>query len=289
MRTVIILLFQLFIIQSIAQPSFIREDKLWSQVRYSSTEGYPYTTKYTKFEGDTLINGYTYSKVFESWDEDMMNWEMVGFIRETDTFSVFYCDKYDQTERLLYDFGMQIGEGIPMPWSETEQFLLDSIRTQPFGIYQEPRKHFYFSYNGGSLVDVWIEGIGSLKGVLTGLEFYGFVGEYRELLCFSENDSLKYIFEKYNTCYFNNTRVEERLTEKIYIVYNNQSLIIDYVRLRLDRHQFSLFDITGRKVLYWELPLQDQVILEVPDLSKGIYVYYLGSNQSSFSGKILVQ
>ncbi|MFN8206065.1 MAG: T9SS type A sorting domain-containing protein [Bacteroidales bacterium] len=169
-------------------------------------------TTITHFNGDTIINGLKYSKVWESDDSLQQNWELYGFIREdTTTHEVFYLNHLSE-EGKIYDFGIELYDtvsifntyiySLPYPVLIT-CYLIDSVL-----INDEFRLRYYlgfsFSNNQYSNVDTWIEGIGSVDGIFaSAIHGSGFSGGYFKLLCYSENDYVLYVNPKFHTCYTN--------------------------------------------------------------------------------------
>ena len=200
MRLLLITCFSLAAFPGFCQ-SFISEGKLWSDVAYGTEYGHPYRSSYVKFAGDSTLNDLIYKKVYRSRSEAQRGWTFEGLIRETDTGTVYYRHHSDTVDNLLYDFGVEENEGIQSVDFEDITYYIDSIRLKPFGEYMEMRKHFYISRNHRYNCETWVEGVGSLRGVLSDLSFLEMVGEGRNLVCFSENDTLKYIDNPCNTCF----------------------------------------------------------------------------------------
>ena len=102
-----------------------------------------------------------------------------------------YIQGNNETHILFYDFSMQEGDSI-QAWNYGSQYLwyyLDSIRTAD--IAGKLRKIFYL-HNSYETV-VWVEGIGSLAGLLKpgieqSLEYWG----AGELLCMEQNEEFIY-------------------------------------------------------------------------------------------------
>ncbi|MCD6366414.1 MAG: hypothetical protein J7L46_02620, partial [Bacteroidales bacterium] len=146
------------------------------------------------FQQDTVIDGKTYKKVFCSLDEFMTNWEEYCYIRETPDKKVYMRSDTSQQEYLLYDMEANLNDTLWVTgiesYLESWSFVsysrvIDTIDSVLIGnIY---RKRLLL--NGG--LGEWIEGMGSMTGILHNAS--GLVGgDWFELLCFSENDTVKY-------------------------------------------------------------------------------------------------
>jgi len=163
-------------------------------------------TTTNKFLNSQNFNGNTYREVYEIEDSTQTNWSQVGLIRE-DTVNkrVYYSDGYS-TEGLLYDFSISTGDTVVV-----ENAYRDFISTlvcetiDTVFISGEPKKRFsfYAVYQSRDfVVETWIEGIGSLYGVLnSGLGGSGFCGGTNELLCCKKNNTIIYFNTTYNSCY----------------------------------------------------------------------------------------
>lgn len=274
-------------LQVYAQSDFIREDKLWSQVTSPSNPQYPSTSTFIRMAGDTMINQIEYIKVFESEEAEMDHWNMIGYIREMDSGEVLYWDKRFESESLLYNFALQEGDSIQ--YLEDIYFFLDSIRTLPFGIYNEPQKHYFFSLGGHHLEETWIEGIGSLRGILCDLPSTQLVGEYTELLCFTEHDSMKYINERFNTCYFDNTGLERNLNKDISVYSHGHTIFINLMENQVEEYQIRILDPAGRIMLSSSFTGPGSQSYDVSELSKGVYIYHITFREGHKSGLLQVE
>jgi len=76
----------------------------------SGCSSYFCSSYYTKFDGDTLVDGIRYMKALRSDDQQMKKWIIEGFIREETNKKVFYRDITAKEECLLYDFGCKAGD-----------------------------------------------------------------------------------------------------------------------------------------------------------------------------------
>jgi hypothetical protein len=199
MKAALSLIFTGFSITCFCQ-SFISENKLWSYVAHGSEYGSPYRSYYVKISGDSLVKDIAYKKLLKSTDENHDNWFFRGLIRETDTGTVYFLEVGEESERTLFDFGVDEGDSIRIGGYQSYLYV-DSIRYKPFGIYNEHRKRIYLSSTYTGTVGSWIEGMGSVYGLPLDPDFYGSVGEYRSILCYHENDSLKYVSNTFQTCY----------------------------------------------------------------------------------------
>ncbi|MEN8157738.1 MAG: T9SS type A sorting domain-containing protein [Bacteroidota bacterium] len=144
---------------------------------------------------DTTISDTTYARV-------LRNETPYGFLREQEG-RIFYRLDTDSKERMIYDFSIAEGDTVVVyglvEWSDNGfieiEYQCDSIGTKVFNSIS--RRMFYLSptLNPGANTESWIEGIGSLSGLLHNYD--GRVGGDAFILsCVYHNDSL--LYKKYS-------------------------------------------------------------------------------------------
>ncbi len=269
----------------------INENKYWSNVRHGTEFGGDYESFYIKFMGDTVISETLYKKVYRSNDSLMSNWLFEGSIRETDTGSVHYLPKNSSTEVLLLDYGVKEGDSIDINIDYVEYLFVDSIRIKAFGIHNEFRKHIFLSLDHIYNSDVWIDGVGSLHGILFHPSKLGLVGEVNNLVCFFENDSLKYHQEFYSSCfpYGKYLAIQNPLVNhKIEILNQRDVVIVYFEQLGLTNFFFRLIDINGRVVIFEDIIEKEFLSINKNQLESGIYIYTIQNKNIFFSGKIYI-
>jgi hypothetical protein len=160
-------------------------------------------TTTTIFEGDSVINGESYLKVFESQDSLQTNWEQVGLIREdTNTHQVFFNDYY-RGEGLIYDFDLEIGDSVYVEnFYNSESVLLITDSIDSIMINGISRNRYFLYSEEYYRTDIWIEGIGSLRGILYSGEFPPPGGDV-ELLCSHQDGTLIYMNPTFTNCFYN--------------------------------------------------------------------------------------
>jgi len=267
---------------------FVTENKLWSNEK-NGTEytGESWHSNFIRFEGDTLIGETLYKKVLRSDDSLMSAWYVTGFIRETDTASVYYRPVRSGKERLLYDFGVVEGDSIYIADTGYEYLYVDSIRYLPFGIYNEIRRYIfltactYYSF-------AWIEGVGGRNGVLFTPQEFCTVGEENFLVCFFENDSLKFFNSYFSSCFPSGSILKtghNNISPPLKIIYDRDAVFINFDSPAPSLINLTLFDQTGRVILT-EKSGSNSIRLEMKKYNPGIYIYFVTTHDGVFSGKI---
>ena len=189
-------------------------------------------SKYTdiyKIEGDTLVDGVSYKVMYATRNEDLTGWNLWGFIRETEDRKVFSRRPSTSDEQLMYDFSMEVGDTICMCDYGFYECCMVVIEKGETIVNGEPRQQIVLEYPwGGGDGEVWIEGIGSLYGIIdSGSHFL--TGGSTNLLCYYEDGDL--IWQNttpgYNECYIVNPNdpqgVEEDETSLSVSVFPNPS------------------------------------------------------------------
>lgn len=261
----------------------------WSVVEYGYGTFPPETgTWHFGLAGDTVINGFTYHKIY-------VNAGSLGFINPEPAFNLLTAAYYgafredaakkiwfrlapDTTDILTYDFALNTGDTFCFDYQPCGVLchpvsLIDSILIS--GNY---RRQIHFDYGGQS--EVWIEGIGSAFDNWIGK--WCFIGNIAwELNCYKENGipvygpcnyptSVNEISELASLKLFPNP-----FTNKLTITVNNNELT-----------EIIIYDITSGGVLQQQFT--NVVSLNTEQLSKGIYIYEVHSrNGLSQKGKVV--
>jgi hypothetical protein len=281
-KHLIIILFLFFALITSGQTShsIVDTNRLWSidlGIMYANP--YPHFvwhTEYVKFSGDTIIGLNHYKKVVESEDSNMNTWQVQRFIREDSSKRTYMINV--GVEYLLYDFNASVGDSLLVGFIEQKIVLtnIDSIY-----IYNKYYKRFTFS-SGES----WLDNIGSSGGVLYSGEHGSGWTVLTDLLCYSENDTLKY--SPNGTCYIN-SNVREITRDKFSIVVFPNP-ILDKINLQIPQQfgqtkTLEIFDCLGQLQLKRSEGFSE---VDISSLAKGLYLIVLtnGDNERLVS-KIL--
>ncbi len=222
-----------FPLQSQNYITLVGENKSWN----CAYEMIDWPESYTiRLEGDTIINGVEHKKIIR--EMHFYTWiEVTGYIRE-DSLGRVYAMNTSFEEGLLYDFNANQGDTIVVhntlnmnwwdydcPWFAELTIVVDTvypIETQD-GI---TRKVLAIQKTNDNFSELWIEGIGSLAGVIkSGTNLFEelscpqFLWNY--LMCYFEDDSLVYYhspFDQPHDCrHYDDTNLEEITVNPIQI------------------------------------------------------------------------
>ena len=250
----------------------------------------PFPTEFTetiKIGQDTIIDTFTYQKVLRSTEEFPATWDVYCFIRETINKEIFIRTDTSTQEYLLYDFSAVENdtliitgiESITSNWGfYTDTMVVSSLDS----IYIAGKYRNRINLGG----EQWIEGIGSMTGILH--NFFGLVGgNWFELVCFSENDTLKYQNQSYSSCYNDNTSSKDILKEIDVLVYPNP--FTDNLVVSVNGENeflFEMFDISGVKIYSEKVNAIN--VFDFSEIASGFYIYRISENFKIIkSGKII--
>jgi hypothetical protein len=266
-------------------------NKLWSvKHQYVLT---PFSD-FTKFQGEETLGGNIYKKVWTTTDTTLANWNFSGYIREDNDKHVYIRSWSGGPDDLRYDFGAEAGDTVYLFYDPMGiYFVVDSVDTFTL-ITGESRKRINLScYSVGSFMgnDTWVEGMGSLFGVMQSGSCV-MVGDMPQLICFEENDTLKYFNDNFDNCYIvTGIAANNPVTEKATIFPNPSSglIILKVIDPMILPLKISFYDLLGKNILE-KAVTDEESNIDVSGLtSSGLIFYQLNSSKGfSGSGKILI-
>ena len=289
MKKILLIVIIFLALQAKAQETYFNmldSNVIWSQVDISTEPETPtVSTPYEyRTDGDTIIEGKAYFKIIKDDYEEPF---LAGYMRQNDSGQVYFriveegildniCylfavgDPPLNTDLLLMDFGVNIGDTITFPFEST--FSDDSIvyiySVQYNEIAGEPHRIVYYS-NDFDVDGSWIEGVGSNMGLFSFWCPPG-LGEYTELSCYWNNEPI------YGNCV---TSIVEVKTELDLLIFPNPARKIVYITIanNVKIEKIRVFEVTGRvifeKAFYGILPDEDGMRgIDVRALSPGIYL-----------------
>jgi len=262
-------------------------DKLWYIVSGGFCD-YSLDTCFMKTDvfklGSTLMeNEIEYTSVLRSSNPNLILWDTIGYIREVKR-KVFYKPSSKKYEFLLYDFGLELSSDIYLHnrlyGIDSLKFTVTKIDTILIG--NEKRKRIFLS---GDQDEVWIESIGSLKGLIFSGIFIS--GGFRELSCFSENGEIVYKNPKYENCLC--TTIEDAIIDLTNepILYPNPSNGAVIIRDMINA-TFQLFDLSGLRVMNSKIKTH-HFNIDVSKLKGGVYIYKINYLDSNVVGKLILK
>ncbi|MFH2142905.1 MAG: T9SS type A sorting domain-containing protein [Bacteroidota bacterium] len=268
-------------------------NKLWKNVDlywYLVFGGQP-EYNYTKFTEDTIIGLYNYKKVYTA-EDTISGWTNIGFMREDSLGKVFYINDWDtiMNEELLYNFGLNVGDSTQLFTGCSGNAVV--LEIDSIFIFDRFHKRIIMDFEDAytNTNEYWIEGIGSTYGLMW--PNYSCVGGMPYLLCYYENDTLKYENPDYNNCIVPTGISEENLNgiNKIFISPNPTGNIITFKCHEINANvNLEIFDSFGRTVVSRKFIYTDRNEVDISNLSDGIYLFRLTNSGFTLSEKFIKQ
>lgn len=133
----------------------VNEDYVWSYCDIVKKGSEEYDLHYSQFQfgGDTIINSITYKKLYHR-DCSSNKLFYTASLRE-DAKKVYAFYKDESQEKLIYDFGLSVGDSILSPFNTTNFYKV--IKTDSIDIAGGRCKRIELDF------DTWIEGVGTLN------------------------------------------------------------------------------------------------------------------------------
>jgi hypothetical protein len=194
----LIFIFSLSLIHAQTYVPISFDNSYWNEIKeYQGICDPPDFCRYTYFfQGDTVIDAESYHKLYSN---DSLSVSYVGGMREIDQKVYFYY-KECSNPVLLYDFGLNAGDTIPLA-CELCYFdgPLSMMVTSVDSVFIEGtgyRKRINFDYSQS-----WIEGIGSTAGLLYPYYSCFTCTCFLELVCFEQDGLTLYRNEDFMSCF----------------------------------------------------------------------------------------
>lgn len=241
-------------------------------------------------EGDTLINNKTYKKIYTSQDS-IFDFGSAGYyaaLREFPDGIIKTIINGENQERQLYNFALLEGQSTTV-WSKDHGDVnVTFIGIDSIDLVYEQRYVFRYSVQGSTNQFEWIEGVGSKTGLFYPA-FATSIGPERSLICFDENDSLKYLNPLYSDCYGQLVGVEQNTLSplKLYPNPTSSSLYIESPQ-ELQNVAIELSDLLGNVVYYTRLGNGFRFEVNNVTLAQGAYAYRISNDGIVISsGKLI--
>jgi hypothetical protein len=281
--------------------TIVNENSSWATLLYGlGSYDIPccVSTEYLFFDGDSTTNGNSYKKVFSCDDSLHENVKYIGLIREENnkTYFISATHPYPGTECLLYDFSLEEGMSFEYSYFCTDEpsisFYVNTVDYVEINGVMKKRIELTFL---GRTVDVWVEGIGSMSGLLYSLYNEFLSGGVRLLLCYFQDNELIYKNSLYSECYYDDP--DDIVSVKPYFL-NEHSItifpnptagVLNLIQETINNEQLTInnieiFDIYGRKQ---KAEGRKQNVIDISQLSAGIYFVKISTETGEVVKKII--
>lgn len=277
------LLFSLLLIVSFVKAQeyipFPTENVIWSNATYENpTNIFLAANYYCANNEDTLIGEEVYTKL------NLCAGEYKGAYRSS-AGAVYYVPKTETAEYLLYDFTAEAGDTLFNVYATDGVFnyVVASVDSTLIGA----RYHKRVEIEGGVY---WIEGIGSMQGILT-TSMINISGFDLKLACMSAAD-MTYAFNGWDyfaegSCSFNVGIDEPKKTTELKIYPNPCQHNVTIFNTFTSIDEVTVLDGLGRSVEMTLDGLTDRLVIDMEPLPNGIYYLLLRADGNLYQQKIV--
>ncbi len=256
-----------------------------------------YQTSFIKFSDDTIIENNICKKVIRSADS-LKTFYTIGFIREINKRIYFTNLKYETG--LIYDFNIRPGDTAKVVIDNyslgaihdtvfyNSTFIVTKVDT--FEYASKKRLRLTLNDIDHHTKEQWIEGIGSISGILSsGYASTGWAGGFWELLCVSQLNNLIYFNTERKSCYLvDKTGIPNIGNSNYFTVYPNPAKkMITITGLQITNGaNFIIFDLSGEVIFN---SIINSNIISLPNLKSNIYFYRIVTINNEINGKLIIK
>ena len=287
MKKVILLIFLFsFLFATSKSQSLFDSNKVWSVVEciWLGTGQWCETNNY-HFGSDTTVGLFTYKKLIGNPQFG----SPIGAREDIIAKKIYFAGS--NGDYLAYDFSLNPGDtftsingGCIVP------MIVDSVDTITLSNGESRKRLFLTSVVWST--DIWIEGIGSLYG-LPYIEIYTCSADfYPELICFEENDTVKYHNSNYSGCFYSAINELAKLHSSLSINPNpfigNTTISTNNSKIKLV--DAMVFNSTGQLIRRYNDINNYELNIEKKELNSGIYyIQVTCENGMTQSAKFILQ
>ena len=248
---------------------FVSEQNQWNVMLTTFPRGT--STEVFKIEGDSAFKSISYKKIWVSYDS-LSTWIFQGLLRE-DADVVWFVNKTDTTEKILYNFNLVTGDTITIVngfCSDGESVSVSVQGVDTVEFYGTRYKRLHLSDNNVT-EDYWLEGIGSLSGPLYSMFGSFIVCPAWELLCSYRGESIVYENENEGRCWVvgidENKQIDAVL--KPNPVVKGQPFTIETVQ---DITNVSIYNASGSLIKTVSKLAPHVAVIQTSGLNSGLYL-----------------
>lgn len=222
----------------------------WSE--FYSEYGFP-NYKYTYFiKGDTIIDLQPYHKIYQN---DSTSIPFYGYLREYNKRIYFFITPTGCShEVLLYDFNLNIGDSIKLSCELCDTTLPNYMTVTSIDsvLLTDMKYRKRLNFNNVVGISSWVEGIGSMGGLLYPYYSCSACECFTESVCFKQNDTTLYINPYNNTVscfnYINSINEFKNKEDLITISPNPATSEIEVTSNQSSVNGIEIYNMLGEKV-----------------------------------------
>ena len=250
-------------------------------------------TKIYGFNGDTIVNGTQWKKMFSTFDSAFLNnMTFLGFVRSENGY-IFRTTLFNSIDT-LYNFNLSIGDSVFFNIPNKQQFI-PVIQKDSIAINGQFYDRFEFAEPVGPnsftvFGEVWIEGIGSIHGPFFPLnpqEFSSEITDKLNLTCTRVSGLQYWSNPLYSQCIINNVLNISNHQLSSFNVFPNpfyDRLLVDFSNG--ENIRITLFNSLGEKIIQLnkEANLAE---LDLSYLNSGLYILEVRQNEKVETIKLI--
>lgn len=251
------------------------------------------TTTVYGFQGDTTINSKQWVKLYSTNDSLFENNLVFRGVLRAENNKVFYIDTSNRLDT-LYDFNLSLGDSVLFDLYGTHPEWLQVISVDSIQISGEFYKRLKFAEPSliafDELNEIWIEGIGSIHGLLFPnfpVKFSQEMPDSMFLTCsFSDNHQV-WKHPSYANCYLNIVLGVDKLEFFDLKIYPNPFWDkIYFENSRIGNYDFAVLNSLGQVVRQIQIESSNQSI-DLAELKAGIYFLRISDQGKTKTMKIV--
>lgn len=299
MKKILLLIIGLFLFQGLISQSYVpfpSDTARWNNLFWHqwSANDISLTNSVYLLEGDTILNGKSYKKVYSYvTDNSASSTGYIGGLREDANKNIYFFPHMEfmstpgpisfpnnTSEHLLYTFdNLEVGMVLPINTGGFEIEVLD-IDSILLGV--KYRKRYQIQHDGLLFgPEYWIEGIGSIKDLLSPFS-HEFEWEYYTL-CFT--DSITYYLNSPNgedVCFYTLSAITQNESNSLeFNLYPNpvsKTLIIKS-GTATQSGSVNIYSISGQLMLQNSL-INSELEINIEGFESGIYIVEITYEES---------
>lgn len=275
-----------------AQINYLEDSTYWNEFGQIVLNNTPPAVDYYRnyfILGDTLFNGYAYKKLYMKWVVGGIYQSVwpytTGFLRQDG--KKIYMNYYPNTDTLLYDYDLQLGQKLPKSFIVTNQTSyvsnIDSILVN--GNYRR-----IFTLDSTVMGYDWIiEGAGHKWGLFTPID-HGWFDYTCAFSCFGKSNQV-YVDSTFGQFCILNLGVDEHTVSGLFSIAFTNNSALQILALPFEHFTngiLTLYDINGAQIFNTQIiSNQFQYHLHKP-MQEGVYFARLNLDGKIFSKKIIL-
>ncbi|MBL4755139.1 MAG: T9SS type A sorting domain-containing protein [Flavobacteriales bacterium] len=266
---------------------FPDSNAVWGMECWQGFQGeFNWVQHYRVGNEDTTIGGQVYSQLFYSRSDLSISEEYIGAYRnDTLLKHVYYVDSADTSERLLYNFSLEVGDTFQIPYPNFACFDTIAIVSSIDSVLVGAKYRRSINSN----IAPMIEGLGCQAGLF---EFWGSCFEYQCILrCFQIEDTIllgtptncDLVLGGMNEDQLNPAHIEIHPNP-----FSNQA-VLTFDNPNNTYTSLLIFNSIGELVREQRLVNSEEYVIQKGNLKSGLHLFRLISDSQPLgSGKLMV-